>query len=119
MRFWFASLCGAMCCVLATATPAQDRQQRYRVQLTEFQRLLDADAPAALKLAEGDVERARALKPDDQRRGDALERLSLALVRLERFDQALLPATTPAEQDEADLLGLSASRIAAVSRAGG
>jgi esterase/lipase superfamily enzyme len=88
MRSWFVSLC-LLCCILPTATPAQDRQQRYRVQLTEFQRLLDADAPAALALAQSDVERARALKPDDQTRGDAIERLALALVKLERFEPAL------------------------------
>lgn len=74
------------------ASDAENHVQQHRSQMAAFQQLLESDPRAALDAAQGEVERARTLRPNDRRRGDALERLALAFVKLERYDAALAPA---------------------------
>lgn len=66
-----------------------DPLTRHVEEMSAFQSVLAGDPAQALALAEDDVAAARRLRPNDPRRGDALERLALALAAMERFEEGL------------------------------
>lgn len=70
-----------------------DPLTRHIEEMSVFQSVLAEDSAQALVLAEADVAATRRFRLNDPRRGDALERLALALAARERFEEGLLAAT--------------------------
>src|SRR5438105_1618964 len=72
--------------VAAIAAPPPGRHiEAHRDALREFMPMLDADPARALAFAKSALDRAAKGSANDQRLGDALEMVSLANMRLERY----------------------------------
>lgn len=72
---------------------AMDPLTRHIEEMLAFQAVLAKDPAQALARAEDDVTATRQLRLNDPRRGDALERLALALAAMERYAAGLAAAT--------------------------